>query len=136
MLKLDEVFNGIHFNVSFEDKVNLFDGNSGEGKTFMFKMIKTYLKVKGVSCFYICSEMFDFPLETIKSICRGKSVVIFDNADLYLTQDLLDSVVKTADTIIINMKNPYNLVMSDVGFYSLNYDTDSLCTNRESFYKG
>lgn len=133
MLQLNEVFSGVHFDVLFEDKVNLFSGVSGEGKTFMFKMIKTYLKVKGVFCFYICSEMLDLPLEIMKSACRGKSVIIFDNADLYLTQDLFDSVVKTADTIIISMKSPYKLVMSDVGFYSLNYEADNLCTRKNIY---
>ena len=104
MLHLDENFNGIHFDILFEDRINLFDGDSGEGKTFMFKMINTYLKVKGVSCIYLDNTATDFSEWTIKTACTDKSVIIFDNADLYLTQNLLDFATETADTVIISMK--------------------------------
>lgn len=134
MLSINSEFSGITFKVEFKDKINLFNGNSGEGKTFMFKTLKTYLKFKGVSCLYVGNEMLDLSLEEMKLVCRGKSVIIFDKADLYLTQELLDTAIEIADTIIISMKIPYELGMSNIGFYSLHYEADSLCTKRRNIY--
>ena len=48
MLHLNEVFNKIHFDVLFIDKINLFSGLSGEGKTFLFMVLDEYLLESGV----------------------------------------------------------------------------------------
>ena len=134
MLQFTETLSGVYFDVLFEDRVNLFSGVSGEGKTFLFTVLKAYLAETGVSCIYLDNTATDFSEWAIKEACTDKSVIIFDNADLYLTQSLLDFAIETADTVIISMKNPYKLVMSNVGFYSLDYETDSLYTNRENLY--
>lgn len=38
MIQFVEKFNDIVFDISFEDKINLLSGVSGEGKTFAFRM--------------------------------------------------------------------------------------------------
>ena len=134
MLQLNEVFSGVRFDVSFEDRVNLFSGVSGEGKTFLFTVLDEYFTESGVSYCHFDNMFFNYTEEQLISLCVGRKVIIFDNADLYLTQKLLDFAIETADTVIISMKNPYKLVMSNVGFYSLDYETDSLYTNRENLY--
>lgn len=134
MLSINSEFNGITFKVEFKDKINLFNGNSGEGKTFLFKMLDGYFEIEEVAYSHFDSRFANCTESQLISLCTSKSVIIFDNADLYLTQPLLDFAVKTADTVIISMKNPYELSMSGTGFYSLNYESHSLSTRRRNIY--
>lgn len=130
MLKVRTNYNDIECDILFEDKVNLFKGCSGEGKTFVFRIIKTYLKYNGVSCLFVGNEMMDLSEEELILLCRGKSVIIFDKADLYLTQRLLDYAVQEAETIIVSMKCFFGLNFCKLGMYTIDYQGNSLSTKR------
>lgn len=131
MLQLDEVFNGIHFDVCLEDRVNLFSGVSGEGKTFLFKTLKAHLKINGVSCIYFNNTATDFSEMAIKEACNNKEVIIFDNADLYLTQDILDYVTNISDTVIISMQLYCRLKFKSYRFYAVEYSGNNLVVRSE-----
>jgi hypothetical protein len=45
----------------------------------------------------------DFNNEAIETACKEKKVVIFDNADLYLTNELLKCI--KADLVLVSVKN-------------------------------
>lgn len=132
MIQFAETFGGVNFDVCIEDKVNLFSGLSGEGKTFLFKILKVYLKINGVSCICFNNTATDFSESTIKKICTGKKVIIFDNADLYLTQELLDYAIEIADTVIVSMKLYCRLRFDLYNFYAINYSGNSLVVRREN----
>lgn len=131
MLQLNEVFSGVHFDVSFEDKVNLFSGASGEGKTFLFTVLDEYLAERGVSYCHFDSRVVDYTEEQLIDLCTNKSVIIFDNADLYLTQNLLDFAIEMADTVIISMKLYCRLRFNSYNFYAVRYNGNSLVVRME-----
>lgn len=130
MLQLNEIFSGVHFDVSFEDRVNLFSGVSGEGKTFLFTVLKEYLTETGVSYRHFDSTIADYTEEQLISLCVGRKVIIFDNADLYLTQSLLDFATETADKVIISMKLFLRLKFRPCGTYSVRYTENRLEVNQ------
>ena len=49
MFELIRTFNGIDFDVRFENKVNLFSGLSGEGKTFLFTVLEDYFMLNDIN---------------------------------------------------------------------------------------
>lgn len=89
----------MRFDVAFEDKVTQFSGVLGEGKTFLFTVLDAYLAERGVSYCHFDSRVVGYTEEQLINLCTGRKIVIFDNADLYLTQDLLDFAIETADTV-------------------------------------
>ena len=132
MLHLNEVFNKIHFDVLFIDKINLFSGLSGEGKTFLFMVLDEYLLESGVSYSHFDSRYTNYSEDQLISLCVNKDVVIFDNADLYLTQRILDYVFKNVDIFIISIKFYCRLRFDLFNFYAINYSGNSLVVRREN----
>lgn len=126
MLKLNEVFSGVHFDVAFEDKVNLLSGVSGERKTFLFTVLDEYFVERGVSYCHFDSRFVGYTEEQLINLCTGRKIIIFDNADLYLTQNLLDFAIGTADTVIVSMRVYCRLKFNAYNFYAVRYNTVQL----------
>lgn len=76
---------GIQFDLVFENRLLLIGGNSGVGKTMVFKRIRSdaLLNNKNIRCINI----YDKDLVNISELIRKKSGFIFviDNADLVLS---------------------------------------------------
>ena len=99
-LKLDFEYNATRFCIDFEGKINLLEDNSGTGKTFLCTALRSYLADKGIPCLAINSKIFQH-LDFQNLILDGKEVIILDNADLYLTDELLERLKKSTAIVII-----------------------------------
>ena len=132
-MKLVEQYSGISFDVSFEDsdKVCIFLSPSGAGKSFLFSVLAGHLRDKGISSVLINSVLLENlhnDIDAIEQICLNQDVeiVILDNADLYLTQNFIDTLVSKGKTVIISLKDASKFSFSDFGFYRVKYVGDSL----------
>lgn len=133
IMNINMKVSGIDFNLSFADNLILFTGLSGEGKTFMFKCLKEYLSTtEGINCVLFNSSAVQYSESAIKDICKGAKVVIFDNADLYLTQNILDYAVSNADIVIVSMKLYFTLNFRGFAMYTVDYKAKSLCVHKAS----
>lgn len=131
MLKIKEKLNGVFFDVSFQDKINILRGPSGSGKTFLFNTISAYCYTKGISYAFIDYRFLASNDEgLILSHCIGKDILLFDNADLYMSSELFNEVRKLGSTIIMSIKNTYGLNMSEARSYRVMYEGNSLKTRR------
>ena len=131
IMNINMKVSGIDFNLSFADNLILFTGLSGEGKTFMFKCLKEYLNTTmGTNCVLFNSSAMQYPESAIKDICKGAKVVIFDNADLYLTQNVLDYAVSNVDIVIVSMKLYFTLNFNGFSMYTVDYKDKSLCVRK------
>lgn len=130
MVCFNETFNDINFDISFEDKVNVFSGMSGEGKTFLFTVLESYFIDNDISYQYYNSSSLRFGVSELFSGCTGRSVIIFDNADLYLTRELLDYAISQSDTVIVSMKDFFRLGFTSFGRYLIEYDNNIFRTRR------
>ena len=130
-IQFKKVSNGISCDVNFIDKLNIIKGASGTGKTFLFNVIYSYCTFSGIKCAFIDYRVVaSGNTDLIFEMCKNKSIVILDNADLYLTQDLF-SRIRTLDcTVIVSKKSTFGLDMRDVHLYTVNYSGDSLSTVR------
>ena len=102
---INTIFNGITVNVELNKGVNLLSGNSGTGKTLLMQAIELYCLNEGIS--YICSN---------------SDVVLLDNADLYITEDLLKEIKCGDKLIVISLKISNKISMKYVREYLLNYE--------------
>ena len=76
MFELIRTFNGIDFDVRFENKVNLFSGLSGEGKTFLFTVLEDYFMLNDINYQYYNSDSLRFGIRELISGCDGKKIII------------------------------------------------------------
>ena len=80
----------------------------------------------GISYRYVDYKNKDMSEEEILSYCNGAKVIMLDNADLYLTDKLLDEISKSADMIIMSLKQTYMISMDKVKRYIVNYENMKL----------
>ena len=60
--------------------------------------------------------------EQIVSICSNSDVVLLDNADLYITEDLLKEIKCGDKLIVISLKISNKISMKNVREYLVNYE--------------
>lgn len=131
MFELKKRINGINFDVSFNDKVNLIRGNSGTGKTFLFRVISDYCVNNRIPCAYVDYKIIsNSDKDFILNYCKNKDIIILDNADLYLDNILLKMLKSLRGTIVLSKKSSYGLDSIDMNLYTVSYDGKDLKTKR------
>lgn len=124
-MKIDNYeYNSTIFNVNFQDKINFLVDNSGTGKTFLMQMLKFYCDDNGIPCTHVDYIHKDMPLNNAK-------ILLFDKADLYFTNNLLNEL-KSMDAIsVICIKNTNKLDMfGDIGLYCLENNATEISTRK------
>lgn len=118
--------NPINVCVSFEKGVSILDGFSGEGKTFLIKLIKSYCKRTGISSIYITCDT-GISAESIEKECVNKEVILLDNADLYMTRKLFSYLKSLKNSIVImSLKRSFLYDSYDCKTYLVCYDNNSI----------
>lgn len=104
-LDIKTKYNGIDVECSFNNKLNILRGSSGSGKTLLLTVIDFYCTFNKISCRLCNYDIAELRPDTIISICKNAEVVLLDNADLYLTEDILKVILKTAKFVVMSIKN-------------------------------
>ena len=115
-------YSGINIDCVFENKISLLSGYSGTGKTLLMKATELHCLNNGISCRYCDFRYREMSIEQIEKICAGVKVVLFDNADLYLNNKLLDKLKNSAEHIIICMKDTSDIDMFNITRYLVDYE--------------
>lgn len=104
-IEINEQYNGITINASFNSKLNILVGDSGTGKTLLLSAIDLYCLNNNISCRLCNYNDANLSPEQIKAICAGADILLLDNADLYMNNSLLKELLTTSQLIILNMKD-------------------------------
>lgn len=131
VLSMDKTIDTIRVKAEFEDTVCLFFGDSATGKTYLFRKIKAYCMVSDMSVVSIDDVGLATDAETLVRLCKGKDVVIFDRADLYLTTEIVKGVLENgAKLVLISVKDRCLLKLENYGVYNINFTGTELTTKR------
>lgn len=129
MLKLNEKIGDTIVELNFEHKVNVLLDDSGTGKTFMFQLLCAYCSVNEIPHIYFDYKSAGFKKETFWEESKEKQFVFFDNADLYLSTELLSQLKELEATIVLSVKNIELVdVDEDTGIYYMEYDGITLAS--------
>lgn len=120
---------GVSVNCSFGTNTYVFQGESGEGKTFFFNMVKSTCIKEGVSCRFFRADSNLLGDDLIIEEMNLADVIIFDNADLYLTQRIVDSI-RDNQIVFISMKYPFKLNIRNRKLVDIRYDGSSIKFSR------
>lgn len=129
-LKLDNYkYSGIDINAEFEPAINVLSGNSSTGKTLLMHAIENYCERSndvGMSCRYFNSKDRKLSEEKILSIAEDFDIILFDNADLYMTRHIIDELKKTDKIVIMSIKIIFGLGLTREPEYLLSYKNKKL----------
>ena len=123
-LDINEEYDGLDIRVSLDsNKVNMFFGNSGTGKTFLFSVIEKYCSIKSITCVNICKWYMTMQnMDIILKACKEAEVIIADRADLYDIQTLLSFVDITNKIVLVSLKTANQLRRVDLRMLQIKRD--------------
>ena len=125
MLNINKKIYGKDISVNISSRLNLFFSESGTGKTFFMNIIYGYCLDEGIKCAYINHKSSMYRTEDIINICKDMDIVMLDNADLYLNNDILNSICDNT-MIFVDMKNTTKIDIEDYDRVRIVYDGDSM----------
>ena len=131
MIKIKQNMYGVSFDINLEGSINILTGDSGSGKSFLCRAIQSYHKfIEDIPCVYIDYNILDLrdDEDFILSVCKNVKLVTLDNADLYLTPELLRKLKEMCETIIVCVKDISGLNIQDACIYKVNYSGNQITT--------
>lgn len=117
--------NGVFVNCSFGTNAYVFQGESGSGKTFFFNMVRSTCMKEGVSCRFFKADSSLLGDNLIIEEMGLADVIIFDNADLYLTQQIVDNI-RDNQIVFISMKYPFKLNIKNRKLVDISYSDNKM----------
>ncbi len=89
MLRVKDISRNLTIDIDFSSNFCVMLGDSGTGKTFLFKCLSEYFSLNDVSYTLINSSNVIRSLEELKFACSKSDVLLLDNTDLYLTKEMV-----------------------------------------------
>lgn len=139
MVNVGVRYGAVEVKVHFKNKVNFLNSTSGTGKSFLFTILGEYYSDKGVS--FVLVNAGSIPKnnieleEKILGIVKDSQIICLDNADLYLTNNLYNNILRSCadSTLLISMHRTVRLHSEekDVGFYTIIYEDDKLVSRSQ-----
>lgn len=129
-LNIKTIYNGINIECSFDNKLNILRGYSGTGKTLLLNAIDLYCLNNKIACRLCNYNVVGFKPNDIINVCEDAEIVLLDNADLYLNNDILKSILKTAKFVIISIKDTSDISLSGANEYIVEYKNVNLTTRK------
>lgn len=120
---------GVSVNCSFGTNTYVFQEESEEGKKLFFNMAKSTCIKEGVSCRFFKADSSLLGDNLIIEEMGLADVIIFDNADLYLTQRIVDNI-RDDQIVFISMKYPFKLNIKNRKLIAIRYDGSSIKFSR------
>lgn len=125
-MKIITKFNSIDIEANLTGKINILEGNSGTGKTLLMKAIKLYCADNNISYRHLDYENRNDTVEQLTSYCNNAQIITIDNADLFISDELLESLCKTAKLIIVSLKQTHLISMDKTHTYIVHYENNNL----------
>lgn len=126
MLNINITSDGVMVESALPQGVVILRGNSGSGKTFFMNALAAYCETNVIP-YYMCnSQAGRFVDEAIIKSSEGCKMVLLDNADLYLTNDLLKCLRDKVEYIIISKKQLFNIDTDNVYYALVHYENNYL----------
>ena len=133
MRSLIEDFNisRLNIKVNISDRIAVFFDDSATGKTYLFSILRKKLIMEGKKVIFVNSE--SMRTKDGSDIILNSDVVILDNADLYLTDELFERIMKCRALVLLSVKSIRHILRSDeIGYYRVKFGNDVLTTVRRN----
>lgn len=121
-MRINTNYNGINIDITLDNKIYKLLDKSGSGKTLLMQAISEYCLNNSITHTLINYKQANIPKDNIINSCRNIDIVMMDNADLYITDDILKEVSKTAKCMLISIKDSDRLFVVDAVDMAINYN--------------
>jgi hypothetical protein len=114
-------FNKISVSASLNNKLNILTGNSGTGKTLFIYAFKAYCEKNNIRYAFFDYNYYDKSAEQIIDACKESDIILMDNADLYISKDIMKEIKDKSKLIILVLKNTAMIDNTEATEYIAHY---------------
>lgn len=118
-------YNNIEIDVSIPHGVSVFSGDSGNGKSYLFRILKSYCQDNYDSFLYLNYDFKDITFEKFKVLSKDIKLFLLDNADLYMTSEIWNYLLSLDCYCMIVLRH-----LSEYSTSSINYNLISYSNNK------
>lgn len=129
-LKINEKYNGIDVTAYFDAELNILVGDSGTGKTLLINAIDLYCLNNNIKCRMCNYNDINLTDKQLLTICNDPDVILFDNADLYIRNDIIKELMNKHKIIVMSMKDISSISTSQSEQYLVEYNNLSLSARK------
>lgn len=126
-LYMSEECNGLSITIDLPEKVNIVRQDSGTGKTFLFKLLHSICLEHGWKYHMFDSSTVDMSMDAIIETCKTMDIVSFDNADLYINNQLIDAVRDLGIIALVSIKYGMRIKERGLGKVFVKYTEKDIC---------
>lgn len=131
MIEYSKVVSGLNVHLLLEDRVNVLIDESATGKTFMVSILKDDRAALNVNL--ICVDYTNFEQASMLiSLATKNTLVILDNADIYLDREISKLIRDSEASFLIICKSVRNLAISKAGFYKAEFCNSKLEVKKDT----
>lgn len=131
MLDVKANIGGVECNVLFKRKINILKGDSGAGKSWLFRLLQSYFVANGIS-YYFVNYLTKSEPEVIIAHAKKVQYLLLDNADLYLDAGTITELLQCDATCIVATRRIKLSDIKEMGFYQVVYRDGTLFASEVS----
>lgn len=125
MLSIDFNYGTDKVKVRLPGKINIVRGNSGTGKTYLSKVLLQLCDQGFKVLIFDFSNYVTCNTSLIKEL-KEDTILIFDNADLYMDSNLRDAILDTKATVLIFTRDTQYFTFMNSSVCVVSYDGQTL----------
>lgn len=129
-LIINEKIGNVFVNVNFIDKICNLTSNSGDGKSYLFNLLYMFYLDTDTKVVLINYTRIRDSEESIFSSCKDADVVLLDNADLYLTDSLVDKLLELNSMILFCARTEIARRFKGQHRYKIKFEGSKLTSRR------
>lgn len=112
-------YNLITVDITLQKGVTILCGDSGTGKTLLMGAVELFCLENNIACKLLNYRQRDESEELLVQSCEDVEVVLIDNADLFITQSLLDRL--DGKYVVVSLKDLSKVNTMNVTECEVNY---------------
>ncbi len=120
----NEMCQGAIIDAELDAKLNILTGNSGSGKSMLLQALDLYCSRNDLNWVFCNYHQMNYAKEKLIDICSNKDVVLLDNADLYITEDILNRILKTSKMVVMSLHDISAVSTNEAAIIQVIYTND------------
>lgn len=125
---------GFLLHAELKHSLCVFEGSSGIGKTYFFKLLKCYCLEKDLPFFMFNSSTVGTSVNNISKVKPG-TIIVLDDAEAYETKDLIQDYLQAGCLVLVSTHYMLDVGLSvKPGYYSADFDNNRIEVTENEYF--
>ena len=125
---------GFLLHVELKHSLCIFEGSSGTGKTYFFKLLKCYCLENNLPFFMFNSSTIGTSVDNISDVKPG-TIIVLDDAETYQTRKLIQNYLCAGCLVLVSTHYLLDAGFDiKPGYYKVDFDKDRIEVTENEYF--